>query len=345
MVAADLACKVSFPPVPVVVGVDGDDDLVGRKVNVVRVGVTRVRRPLRAAAAAGYWLGVFPAAAIAARGVSGGRVDLRSAGTGNPGAANALGCWGVAPASQSPVRISRSSPWRVAWFYERIAAGAHATTSQPNPAGFLMPTRKRRRRRRARSLRVSQRPRLGHRRIRANAARDAPLPVTVVDSGTTSFGVGICVLEAAQAGRRRSDGKRSGSAGHPADAADRERLRRGRRTRRTCSRGRLAARLLIRRRHRDTTRDHSLRRGRRRRHVRAHCPTRGPAGRRGRPSRPETRAHANPLADTLMRAGVEVMRYRVGPSVGTHTGPDSFGAFWWAAALAARGWASTHQDR
>ncbi len=31
------------------------------------------------------------------------------------------------------------------------------------------------------------------------AAADAPAPVTVVDSGTTSFGVGICVLGAAQA--------------------------------------------------------------------------------------------------------------------------------------------------
>jgi len=57
--------------------------------NVDRTGMARVRRPL-AAAAAGYLLGMFPSAAITARRVGGGKVDLRSAGTGNPGGANAF---------------------------------------------------------------------------------------------------------------------------------------------------------------------------------------------------------------------------------------------------------------
>jgi len=40
-------------------------------------------------------------------------------------------------------------------------------------------------------------------------------------------------------------------------------------------------------------------------------------------------APAGELAERLLRAGVtEVGRYRVGPSVGAHTGPFSFGAFW-----------------
>ncbi|MGH3002653.1 MAG: glycerol-3-phosphate acyltransferase [Gaiellaceae bacterium] len=49
-----------------------------------------MRRRLLAAAGAGYLLGVVPSAALAARAVSGGKIDLRSAGTGNPGGANAF---------------------------------------------------------------------------------------------------------------------------------------------------------------------------------------------------------------------------------------------------------------
>ena len=43
----------------------------------------------------------------------------------------------------------------------------------------------------------------------------------------------------------------------------------------------------------------------------------------------EVEAAADRLAHDLLRAGVTpVGRYRVEPSVGAHTGPDSFGAFW-----------------
>ena len=42
-----------------------------------------------AAAAFGYLLGTFPTADLVARRVSRGRVDLRAAGSGNPGTANA----------------------------------------------------------------------------------------------------------------------------------------------------------------------------------------------------------------------------------------------------------------
>ena len=41
------------------------------------------------AAATGYLLGTVPSADLAARAASGGTVDLRSAGSGNPGGANA----------------------------------------------------------------------------------------------------------------------------------------------------------------------------------------------------------------------------------------------------------------
>ena len=43
----------------------------------------------------------------------------------------------------------------------------------------------------------------------------------------------------------------------------------------------------------------------------------------------DVEAAADRLAHDLLRAGVApVGRYRVEPSVGAHTGPDSFGAFW-----------------
>ncbi len=48
-----------------------------------------------AAAAGGYLLGTFPTATIVAKRASGGTVDLRSAGSGNPGSANALNVLGA----------------------------------------------------------------------------------------------------------------------------------------------------------------------------------------------------------------------------------------------------------
>ena len=52
--------------------------------------------PRRAAAAAslGYLIGTFPTADLVSRRASGGPVDLRSAGSGNPGAANAINVLG-----------------------------------------------------------------------------------------------------------------------------------------------------------------------------------------------------------------------------------------------------------
>jgi acyl phosphate:glycerol-3-phosphate acyltransferase len=47
-----------------------------------------------AAVGLGYLLGTFPTADLIARRVSGGTIDLRRAGTGNPGSANALGVLG-----------------------------------------------------------------------------------------------------------------------------------------------------------------------------------------------------------------------------------------------------------
>ena len=50
----------------------------------------RARSLLGLAVGVGYVVGTFPTASIVARRASGGTVDLRVAGTGNPGSANAL---------------------------------------------------------------------------------------------------------------------------------------------------------------------------------------------------------------------------------------------------------------
>ena len=57
-------------------------------------------RALAAAATAGYVAGLVPSATLTARSASGGQIDLRAAGTGNPGGANAAALlgrrWGYA---------------------------------------------------------------------------------------------------------------------------------------------------------------------------------------------------------------------------------------------------------
>jgi len=64
------------------------------------MGTRRRRLWTVAAAAAGYAAGTFPSADLAARLATGGATNLRSAGTGNPGAANAMAVlgpgWGYA---------------------------------------------------------------------------------------------------------------------------------------------------------------------------------------------------------------------------------------------------------
>jgi glycerol-3-phosphate acyltransferase PlsY len=58
-----------------------------------------LRRPsnvlISVAIGAGYFIGTFPTAAMVARRASGGAVDLREAGSGNPGSANALDVLGA----------------------------------------------------------------------------------------------------------------------------------------------------------------------------------------------------------------------------------------------------------
>jgi fatty acid-binding protein DegV len=221
------------------------------------------------------------------------------------------------------------------WFYERMRAGAPATTSQPSPDAFA-DAYARAASRGARSvLSIHLDSRISGIAASAElAAREAPVPVRVVDTRTVSYGVALCVraaVEAAAAGGLAADAAlaalRLGGAIENAFVAldspggrvpavaswtvfrfahgGSERLFDC--TSLTEVEGRLAELAL------DTDE-----------------PLLAAVGHAGR----SVEATADQLAHRLARSDhvVGVERYRVGASVGAHTGPDSFGLFWWPAA-------------
>ena len=155
------------------------------------------------------------------------------------------------------------------------------------------------------------------------AARDARVPVTVVDTGTASFGVAICVMAAAESlavgrtvaeviGRIRTvvaggapGGRVSSPPGLPLLSFVEGATRPVGSSTDLSDAAEAMARTI-------SEQGEGL-------HVAVgHASV-------------ATRAAADALADKLeqSRSVVDVIRYRVGPSVGAHTGPLSFGAFWW----------------
>jgi fatty acid-binding protein DegV len=220
------------------------------------------------------------------------------------------------------------------WFYERLRAGAVATTSQPSP-GDLAAAYERAARRGARTVvsihldaRVS-----GTVASAELAAREAPLPVRVIDTRTVSYGVALCVRTAVgvvasggSAGDAALAAERLGGSlqnafvapGHPAGRIP---VRTGWTLFRfaggaatpisECASESEAVELMS------------------RLAVEGDGPISAAVGYAGRTLEPA----ADRLAHRLAAAeGVRtVERYRVGASVGAHTGPDSFGLFWWPA--------------
>jgi DegV family protein with EDD domain len=217
------------------------------------------------------------------------------------------------------------------WFYERLRAGAAATTAQPSPSDFVAAYDQAA----ARGARTVVSVHLDARVSRTvsaaeTAAHLSPLPVTVVDTRTLSFGVSVCVRAATEVVAA------GGSAGDAALAAARLGARmhtafvaRGSRGGRVPVLGgwtlfrfadgvaepiwecaseaeaveRMASLAL-----------HDVE------------PIATAVGHAGRALEPA----ADRLAERLADAGAtSVERYRVGASVGAHTGPDSFGVFWW----------------
>jgi DegV family protein with EDD domain len=105
---------------------------------------------------------------------------------------------------------------RVDEFYTRVSEGAQVTTSQPSPGALLEIYARAAANGAAKVLSIHLDARVSGTVGSAElVAREAPIPVTVVDTRTVSFGVGLCVRAAAEA---IADGA---SAGEAAAAATR----------------------------------------------------------------------------------------------------------------------------
>ncbi len=214
-------------------------------------------------------------------------------------------------------------------FYARVRAGALATTSQPSPAAFAAAYAHLAARGAEAILSLHLDARAsGVAASAERAAREAPVDVLVADLPTASYGVALCVRAACAA----LDG---GATAHEArDVADTLAARLDNVfVARAAPTGRVAAS--------DTW--GVLRFADGAAQGIAACDSIAEAvtemGRRVVAGRPVStavgyasravEAAADTLAHDLLRKGVgPVERYRVEPSVGAHTGPDAFGAFW-----------------
>jgi DegV family protein with EDD domain len=227
-----------------------------------------------------------------------------------------------------------SDDWPIDDFYARLAEGAEVTTSQPSPGRFLDAYTRAAAAGATEVLSIHLDARAsGTSRSAELAARDAPIPVTVVDTPTVSFGVGLCVRAAARA---LADG-----APVPAAAAACRALGA------TLANG-FVARVTPGGRLPDAGgwallefADGAVR-------AESGCADEEAAvaaiARRIAASAGPVHAAVGHAAATTERAADElaaalralpdvelVERYRVGAAVGAHTGPLSFGAFWWSA--------------
>ncbi len=219
-------------------------------------------------------------------------------------------------------------------FYDRMRTGVVATTSQPSPASFLEVFERAAAEGATSAVSVHLDRRVSGVALSAEiAARDAPLPVLVVSLPTVSFGVAMCVraaraalagdasaLEAAAEATRVAEALdnvfavRSAPGGRIVSAAPEWAVVRfdsaGGQTLSTHETPDDATAAMT-------------------RIVRFHAPALAAVGHAAR----EVEGEADRLAHDLLDAPVStVERYRVAPSVGAHTGPDAFGAFWWPAA-------------
>lgn len=223
---------------------------------------------------------------------------------------------------------------RIDDFYARLSAGAQATTSQPSPGAFLEAYAGAAAGGASEVLSIHLDARVSGTAGSAElAAREAPVPVTVVDTETVSFGVGLCVraagaaiaagasaAEAAAAARRVGATLRNvfvahrGPPGRLPDAVGWPVLEftggqaEAVGVRNTIGEAIDAMVAWI---------------------VDDDRPVRAAVGHAG--SSTEAAADALALSLATLVQVVEVERYRVRPAVGAHTGALSFGAFWWLA--------------
>jgi fatty acid-binding protein DegV len=216
-------------------------------------------------------------------------------------------------------------------FYARMREGAVATTSAPSPGAFVEVYE------RATALGATSvlslhldRRISGVAESAAIAAGETTIPVRVVSLPTVSYGVGLCVRAACAAIRGGATvGTAAAEAERVATTLDNVFVAR------SAPRGRVSAgdewtilrfaagEAAMLSTH-TTVEEATAIMGRRILRGRPGLVAVGHAG-------TELEAATDGLADDLVDAVAAVERYRVTPSVGAHTGPDSFGAFWWPA--------------
>jgi fatty acid-binding protein DegV len=250
------------------------------------------------------------------------------------GAAERLGVTVVPIAITLGGRILDEHATPIDDFYARMGAGERVTTSQPSPGEFLDGYSALAAGGAAEVLSIHLDARVSGTTGSAElAAREASIPVTVVDTRTVSFGVGLCVRAAAEALAAGASAPEAASLAGAVGAKQRNVF-----VAHQGPPGRLpdaagwavlefvdgAARPLG---VRDTIGEAidamtaSV--------VAEELPVRAAVGHAGAATEPAADALALSLAG--LSQVVEVERYRVGAAVGAHTGPFSFGAFWWPA--------------
>ena len=217
-------------------------------------------------------------------------------------------------------------------FYARMRQGAVAGTSQPSPGAFAEAYERSESQGAASVLSIHLDRRIsGVSESAALAARETTISVRVVSLPTVSYGVGLCVRAASAALRGgASVNEAAAEAEKVAVALDNVFLAR------SAPGGRISASdewtiLRFASGEAQALSTHSS--------FEDAATVMGRRILRGRPglvavghAGAEIEAAADRLAHELVDASVAaVERYRVTPSVGAHTGPDSFGAFWWPA--------------
>jgi fatty acid-binding protein DegV len=217
-------------------------------------------------------------------------------------------------------------------FYARLGEGAKAVTSQPSPGDFLDAYAGLAASGAEEVLSIHLDSRVSGTTGSAElAARETPIPVTVVDTGTVSFGVGLCVRAAAAAlaeGASAADAAaavrsiagtlknvfvaEAGGSGRLPEAVLWSLLE--------FAGGKVEPGAVC-----DSLEEAIEAMAER--VLEQDGPLEAAVGHAGA----STEAAADVLARTLAESPqvVDVERYRVGAAVGAHTGPQSFGAFWW----------------
>jgi fatty acid-binding protein DegV len=218
-------------------------------------------------------------------------------------------------------------------FYDRLRTGAVATTSQPSPATFLEAYERAASNGAATVLSLHLDGRVSGVGASAElAAAESPVPVRVVALPTVSYGVALCVRVAhARLAGGATDANAASDAARIASMLDNVFVARA------VASGRVSAGTtwtLLRIAHgaaQPVSSHESLDEAAQamtRHIVEPALPGLVAVGHAGA----ELEVAADRLAHELVRESVvAVERYRVAPSVGAHTGPDCFGAFWWPA--------------